>query len=53
MLTEYWLGNFFFYFGLQIIGIIAGEEGDMIIDSHVLVLDSSISSTQNLFTRDN
>ena len=34
-------------------GIVAGEERDMTIDSHTLVLDSSISSIQNLFTKGN
>ena len=53
ILIESCFGSLFSYFGLQVMDIIAEEEGDIIIDLYVLVLNSSMSSTQNLFTRGN
>ena len=59
-LTESCFGSLFSHFSLQVAGVVAGEKGgegggekNMTIGSHTLVLDFSMSSIQNLFTRGN
>jgi len=53
MLIESCFGSPFSYFDLQVTGVMVGEKKSTTIDLHVLVLDSSTSSIQNLFTRGN
>ena len=54
VLTESCFGSFFSHFGFWVTSVAAEKERRSIaIGLHVLVLDFSTSSTQNLFTGDN